>query len=694
MARTYLNINTVNHNHQTNSYEQVAEELEKKTKDLQDNLTRIREQMLNSGDDENTSLKDEASEYRAKLSQNIEDKELLRKYPYTFPYLYSFRERGSIDDEEGRFTEVLNDEPEIITEAQDVDIQELRLELSYKIDDVPFSVSVDPYDKPGENEQQLRGRISFSEKALEELNESRLKAILDFCEKHGFSSYDIDLPMKDGKIDLDEKLAELMQKVLEEKKQQDIERPGAEPDSDDIGHFQVLETKIDDLGITGIGKSNDKGAVKSKSVKKPQTYDDIYKAMVELLEQDMKKTRGASYFINHRGIDGFKTCVFSIYDKADPDNMKKDGVKDKNGIYVPTYAYRLYLAQDPKDGHFVFGYSTPGGKKMDDVMAGDFLGVVKKTGATHVNFSSLSSLDKGVWMMACAEKGLVPIGISLNMAKAKKMVDAAKNKLSAEEFTMFKKRLAEQMLENAQKKNPNDKYFGLPKSEYDFIQNLKTGYEFGNFKDAYEDEGGLYTTTMQKIAEGANDSKEGAATTFGAMSTLRDVFDIYMKYQHDSFGKFLQEGTTGRRQLTKEEIDTLKMIPADKSLMDLSKADFMAIYNTLLPRRIEDAKKDIYKAYERELYRKPQRADAIVLSSDLFPKVKAEVNGINIALSRSGIETLTLPNEHSGLEFARPEWLREKPQEKNKQASKPHNANAEQNTAVNAQQVQNSGNSR
>lgn len=687
MARTYLNINTVNHSHQNNSYENIQQELDKKEQDIQNNLTRIREQMLNSGEGDDSALKAEAEAYRARLSQTLEDKEFLEKYPDTFPYLYSFREHGEIDDISGKLTEVLDDEQEIITEAQDVNPKEERLELSYELDGVPFSVSVDPYDKPGEDDRQLRGRISFTDKSIEELNESRLKAILDFCEKHGFSSYDIDIPMKDGVVDLDEKLAELTKKVLEEKKQQDVENPGAGPEDVLPEHFNVLETQIDDLSLGADGKAP------INKAKKPQTYEDIRAAMIEMFEQDMKKTRGLSYFENRKGLDGLKTAVFSIYDKPDPDNMKKDGIKDKNGIYVPTYAFRFYLAQDPKDGHYVFGYSTPGGKKMDDTMAGDFLGIVKKTGATHVKFSSLSSVDKGVWMMACAEKGLVPIGISLNMAKAKKMVDAAKNKLSSEEFNLFKKRLGAQMLENAQKKNADDKYFGLPKSEYDFIQNLKTGYEFSNFKFAFEDEGGLYTTTMQKINEGASDSKEGAATTFGAMSALRDVFDIYMKYQHEPFGKFLQEGTSGRRELTKEELDTLKMIPADRSFMDLTKEDFMAIYNTLLPRRIEDAKQDIYKAYRRELKRKPQRADGVVLGSDLFPKVKAEVNGINIALTRNGIDTLTLPNEHSGLEFARPDWLQ--PGAQNTQTTQQSNTNQSTagNAAVNAQ-AQNAGNSR
>lgn len=707
MAQTYLETNTVNHNYQANSYENIEAELAAQEKHLQDNLSRIREEMLNAGDNAE-NLKAEAAGYRNILKQVYEDKALLEKYPDVFPYLYSVRERGKADDMEGKFTEVLQQEGDIITEAQDIAPQEERLELSYELDGIPFSISADPYDKPGEDERQLKGRISFSNKAIDELNESRLKAILEFCEKRGLSVYDIDIPMKDGVIDLDGKLAELTQKILEERKLQDIENPGAGPEDDNPEHYHTLET--DGQGalsaVDGAMIAGTNGKPQKKAPPKPVEFGDLRQELIDMLEKDMKKTRGLSYFETTQTIKGVRLKVFSIYDKPDADNMKKDGVKDKNGIYVPTYSHRLYMGQDPKDGHFVFGYSTPNSKKMDDTMAGDFMGIVKKTGATHVRFSDLQNLDKGVWMVACAEKGLVPIGISINQAKAVMMVEAARKKLSSEDFNLFKKRLGEQLLENAAKKNGSDKkYFGLPKSEYDYIQNLKKGYEFGNFKDAYEDDGGLYTTTLHKIEEGAADSKEGAATTFGAMGTLRDVFDIYMKYQHETFGCFLEQGTSGRRQFTKEELEALKAIPANKPMMELSKADFMTIYSVLLPRRIEDAKKDIYEAYKRELKRNPKRADGVILGSDVFPRYKSEVNGINIYLTRNGIDTLTLPNEHNGLEFARPEQLQPgaqntQQQSQNTQQGKQSGGNkAEGNNnnnsaaAVNAQ-AQNSANSR
>lgn len=681
MARTYLQTNTVNHNHQTNSYENIEQELRREEKYLNEQLMRIREELLN-GEQDDAELNAEQTSYRQALDTAVNDMELLKKYPESFPYLYSVRGYARTDDMRGQFREVLAEDAEIVTEAGDVMPREETLELAYEIDGVPFAISAEPYDKPGENEPQLKGRISFSDKALADLNEERLKQIFDFCEQHGMSVYDLDIPMKDGEVDLDEKLAVLTRKVLEAKREQNADNPGADVEDDDISRYQEIMPEVKDIDLAPA-----KGGKKAKA---PKTLDSVRDDLLEMIEKDMKKTRGLTFFERTRRVDGLATKIFSIYDKPDKDNEKKDGVKDKNGIYVPTYAYRLYISKNENTGRFVFGYSTPGGKKMDDTMAGDFIAIVKKSGATHVNFSKLSSADKGVWMMACAEKGLVPIGISINLAKAKAMVEAARKKLSNEEFVLFKKRLAEQMLENAEKKNPGKERSGLPKSEYDYIQTMRAGYDFENFRSAYDAEGGLYTTVLSRIEEGGNNAEKGAAITFGAMRTLRSVFDLYVKNQHGTFGEALSKSANGRYALTKEEIAALSVIPANKPMMDLGTADFMAIYRVLEPRQVKQAEEEIIAAYRRELKRKPQRADTIVLTSDLFPKVKSEVNGINIYLGREGIDTLTLPNEHSGLSFARPAELNPQPTNQNAPAAPQQQPN---NTMVNAQ-VQNSGNSR
>ena len=674
MAKTYLEINTVNHSFAEHGYESVSAELNRERDYQRDQILQISGMQKSADEKTQNQLTKEIEQFRSKLEQNRYNRELLKKYPDEFPVLYAMRNRVSEEEASFEFKEVLNEKPEIVTEAQDILPKEERLEMVCTVNGAgSFGLSIEPYDKPGEDNRQLKARINFSQKALDDLNAERLKRILEFCEQRGLSIYDIDLPMKDGKIDVDEKLAVLTRQLLEERQRKAAQQKSPDVDALTERDFNILDVKVPEAYVGDVDVQTPKAIAQGK--KKEKTLDGIRKDLTDMLEKDMHKTRGLSYFERIKKIDGKSTYVFSLYDKPSRDNEKLDGLKDKNGVYVPTYAYRLYISQDPKSGRFVFGYATPGGKKMDDVMAGDFLGIVKKTGATHVNFSNVSNLDKGVWLMACAEKGLVPIGIGINMAKAKAMVEAARKKLSSEEFMTFKRNLANQMLENAQQKckDKNDRKFGLPSSEFDYINNLKADYDFDNFRSAYDGDDGLYNEVLKDIERGGKDKETGAATTFGAMRTLRKVFDIYENYQYTTFGDFVRSEKYEHLKLTPEEKAKLSTIPENRVFTELTKDDFMLLYKTLLPRQVENSKKEILEAFRRETNRKgPKRADSVVLSSDLFPGVKGAVNEINIILKRNGIEALTLPTEHNGLDFARPQGFDEALEaEKNKSPQTP-----------------------
>lgn len=238
------------------------------------------------------------------------------------------------------------------------------------------------------------------------------------------------------------------------------------------------------------------------------------------------------------------------------------------------------------------------------------------------------------------------------------MVEAAKKKLTSEELIVFKRNLAEQMIENAQKKtkDKNDKTLGLQPSEWAYIESLRAGYEFENFRLAYEADNGLYNAVLEQIDKGSKDDETGAATTFGGMLTLRTVFDIYNYYQHKTFGEYLKDmPAAGNMALTIKERETLRIIPANKKFTDFNTEDFRLLYDTLLPRHIENSKTTILEAFAREDSRKgPKRASSVVLSGDLFPKYKGAVNEINTILTRQkGLDALTLPTEHKGLDFMR-----------------------------------------
>lgn len=676
MAKNFLETGTVNHSFREYSYDKVLAEINDDIEQNRRKINHLRQMAEDVSDDETKRSMEAEYKFCLEADQKLhEGISLLKDYPEEFPVLYAMISREGAEDTGVKFelNEVLAYTDEIVTESQDVMPKGKQLELVCDLPDAgKFGIVVTPYDKPGENDEQLKARINFADKTIEDLNEARLKAIIEFCEKKGLSVYDLSIPYKDGVIDIDEKLAELTRKILESRKLEDEQNSGVLPENenDNDNGFVMLEPEIRDIELDGVSRNG-----RPKKAKKPVMIDTIYDEMVSFMENDLKKTYGLSYFVKSQNMDGLKTYVFSIYDKPNKDNEKKDGVKDDKGNYVPTYAYRLYVAQNPNTGRFTFGYALPGGKKMDDTMAGDFLGVVKKTGVTHLRFHNVSNANKGVWLMACAEKGIVPIGISLNTAKAKAMVEAARKKLTTEEFIEFKYRLADQMIENAQEKckDKNDKTYGLSKSERDFIGGLRTARNFENFRQAYED--GLYGRVLDQIDIGSKDSEKGAAITFGSMKALRSVFDIYFNHHEESFGQRLEDI---RETLSSEEYEKLRAISPSKKLGDLSPADFVLIYDTLLPRHIENAEKDVLQAYARELKRKPQRADGVVLSSDLFPRYKGAVNEINITLSRSGIDNLTLPLEHKGLEFARPANFNEQV-----------NANTRTNTATMPAQTQN-----
>lgn len=596
MAKTYLDVKTVHHNFETYGYDNVLNELNR------------------AGDEE--------------------QKRLLENFPDSFPFLYAIRSRHMDGDVTFNFQTRPAQRDEIVTEAEDVrsNTQELSLDCNM-LDAGKFSISVKPYDRVGDEHQQLSARINFPQQTIEHLNAQRLKKILEFCEQHGFSVWGIELPYRDGVIDIDEKLGCLTKELLEEHNKSVTEHYAGHEEYQELPDPMIpLQTKM---------------PKKSKQ----QTLDNIREEFLNLLEKDMHCMRGLTYFEHRRKINGRTAYEFSIYDKPDKNNEKNDGRRDKDGVPVPTYRYRLYVSQDA-DGKFNFAYSVPHGKKIDDAMAGDLIGIIKKTGATHINFSNLNNAEKGVWLTACAEKGIVPIGISINVAKAKSMVESAKKKLTDEELRLFKRNLADQMIENAAAKNKDAPNYGLSKSEMAYISSLRAGYQFENFRLAYEDDNGLFAAVNQQIDRGSRDKKEGAAITFGGMQTLRTVFDIYIQYQNQTFGDYLNAPQSNSlMSLTDEEREKLREIPSNKPMTQLDTADFMLIYNTLLPRHIEKNKADIIQALERENTRKtPKRAENVVISADLFPRIKGDIIEINTILTRNmGIEALTLPTEHKGL---------------------------------------------
>ena len=572
MARTYLEFQTVNHRFETLSFENLKRELEAKgaTADIA----------------------------------------LLNKYPESFAKLYDIRENTQAEENisfEMRETNL--ERPEIVTEAKDVEDKEKRLELACQMEDgTSFSLMAEPYDKPGEDNPQLKMRLNFDDETLKNLNDEKFKRIMEFCERHGISVYDIDLPEAGSEFSLDEKLNELAHRFLENRHQEDVNTP------EDV---HIIQSEIEDVNL--------RAGIELKKKKGPKTLRSVYDDMVKFLENDIHKTRGLTYFEHMK--DGM--IEFSIYDKPSRENEKLDGQKDKNGVYVPTYAYRLYIGQNEKNGNFHFGYATPGGKKMDDVMAGDFMGVIKDSGADHLDFRNIPNQDKGVWLVACAEKGIVPIGISLNIAKMNMLKEKARAKLGQEEFIRFEKRLAEQYRENARAKGK-----ALEGSEESMLAGLEETYKFENFRKGY---GNIYLKFIDKIEEGSKDRDYGAATTIGAGFALTALCEIYKKMPNI-------ESFVSRHPEFKEAVMSTG-IPLKKSKHELAPKEWEKLYDALIPANIEKAKTEIQAELKREEARKYRRNPLIVVDG-FIKDIKGSLSSFNAYLQENGVDKLTLPTDY------------------------------------------------
>lgn len=720
MENRYLEINAINYNFESDGYEDVekqisrqAEMLLQQIQLLTDNLSKRSEQYI----------KEQSQALLKKLEAVRADQALLKKYPEEFPFLYTLREReisqNNVEDDETRSNIRMNlkqtplEDSEIVTEAQDVAEKDSQLELNVTLDEgTTFSISAAKFDKAGEDEPHMKARLNFEPNAIETLNQQRLKKIFDFCEKHGLSVYDMTLPTKDGLIDMDEKLASLTRELLDARQKENAENPGPDLESDDMKDFIAIEASAPEHTESAQASNENASDHKpetsakapddhfeglipeqispentdttpthtpapktdsSKETKSKKSLEDVRQDFIDFLEKDLHKTRGLTYFERSSKFKGEKTIVFSLYDKPNPDNERLDGLNDPKNphVYTPTYSYRLYLSQNKDNGRFVFGYATPGGKKMDDGMAGDILGVIKGTGCTHVNFSNLPNSDKPVWMIACAEKGLVPIGISITTAKAQTMVKRAREKLNDEDFIVFKYRLANQMIENAKKKckDKNSPTYGLSPSDFNYISSLKNSYGFENFRLIYQADGGLYQTVMKKIDEGGHDSKKGAATTLGAMQTLRSVFDFYFEHQDETIGKRL-DTLLEQHKITPQERQALAVLNPNIQLKDMSKESMMTVYNTLLVRQTKEMEDKIIAEYKKDDSARAHRADDIIISSTIFPIVKGNISRINTQLWQNDIDKLELPLEHTGLFYERPEEMKWKNLERKIKAEK------------------------
>jgi len=573
----------------------------------------------------------------------------------------------------------------------------LELECTFG-DGTTFSLSALPATPKTADKDEpalLKGQISLSEETLKDLNSEKLKRILDFCERYGFSTFGLSIPTRGGEIDVDEKLAELLKEYQEQREANAKDTPFIM-----LGEDEVTNTSDEKSIFHGGGYSSEAEFVAPSGEEAPvqdnivgddraHIHDGIPAKRLSLnemvgnmrvfIEKDLQKRKGLSYWEHVKTIDGRKAYVFSLYDKESADNWKEDGRKNKDGVYVSTASCRIMVSQD-KSGKFFFGYATPNGAKMNDSLACDLLGEIQKAGTTHLNFSNIPNQDKVTWLNACAEKGIVPTGLSYSKSKVEGMLEKAQKKLSTEEYATFVERLMDQWEENAAKKGKP-----LPVSDQEYIRkcrndalNKREGQEgllekaeferkFKNFRDSYDAADGLLMKVNKLILNGSMDRRSGAATTIAAMTTLARTFDVVLGTADNknnaldvTLGERMDEllrnplkdgeGHPIMIRLTEEEKRILTPL-AGKKIKDLNKEDYNSIFDILYKRQLKQTKQTIVEIIKGDLAGKIHVKEHLLVEQRVWNGALGSVRLVNENLRKigAGVEALTLPDKHSGL---------------------------------------------
>ncbi len=696
MAGIYLETETLNHNFEEYSYASVEKELAQgiKLMDLEAELAKEEAQKESC-----EKTKDELTDYQR----------LLKAYPNEFPVLYRIYKHGIADEDDKKilyqFKNTDYRKPDIVTESDDVADPKGQLELECTLPDgSKFGLSA--LHRDGAENKLLTGQISFEDEMLEKLNAENFKRIMDFCERCGFSTFGLKIPTHGGMIDAEEKIKEL-NALLEEYKKQVLDEREKTPSPTKTGENENGEPEYEDPNINIVyegpvlsapeAPSLDPDAPKAKA-KEEMDLNKFLKGFREFIQKDLHKKPGLSYWEHSTRINGQKMTVFVLYDKEDRENDKNDGRVDPKKPHVHNYifSYRLYVGQKD-DGTFTFGYTTPNGKKIDDVMAGDFIGEIKKAGITHLNLKNLQNVDKMVWMLACAEKGIVPSGVSINQAKADKMIQAAKAKLSVQEFATFERRLMEQLEENAKNKGKE-----LPLSEQAYIKERKNESQklletqndalntarfeekFHNFRNAYNND--LKKMAENTIATGVMDTQTGAADAIAAMNAITRTFDMSLGDKCDMdmtlaerFDELMSNpiinektGHTISIRLTEHEKRAISMVVSpEKKVKDLSGEDWKRIYNIMFERTYKEAREAIIEVYKKD---ESSRAHAIdnILINKVWKRASVAYDKVHIRLMSQGAEELKAPKKDGELMYQRPKeltWEYIQEQEKKKKAA-------------------------
>ncbi len=537
-------------------------------------------------------------------------------------------------------------------------------------------------------------QFDFSDKSQDKVNKEKIKQIVEYCEKFGFSVFDLSIPTTyEGDVDIDafykaheldipsgelldlqrgfyrvlreiqnEKEAEYRQRDEDEMRSMEVTRarkaaekendPDFNPDDygDDLEPKESASAGEEELPdpewVEAARDSTDEvqqaaaqaymaAKAAKKKERKKKALKSVEKEIEDLLQSGFGKQRDVSYI--KKGLFHSAWTEYIVYDQDYA--YKDDGKRDKNGVAKFTYSYKLFIRKD-KNGGISFAYRTPNGKKIDDSVIDGLAGKFKDLGYTHINFpQGIPDNEKAIWRKALAEKGIVIKGMSIDRSKAEGMIKAAKEKLSTEKLVEFKYRLALQMKENyaAKGKTPDD-------SEREFVQGLINSYRYRAFTNGYAM---AVKSKLTHIMRDDTDRDFGAVNKIAAFRTLRVMFDLYQAALDSP--SLLVDGIKTKEgfELNDKEKEDLRQAGLVGPVEEFTPEQLATLYEILGHRQREEVKTVVYADLDEmmdqpEYFRGAKRAHDIIIRGIYDTEVQ-KVNGINEDLAANGIDEIGLP---------------------------------------------------
>ncbi len=617
--------------------------------------------------------------------ENRHQNSLLNRYGDAYSYLYQIKSLTDkyADDVKCSLEEIEQINPAgIIAQEQYFEMsanpnsESKQLALNVQLSSGErFALTMPPYDKPGEDKKQVKAQLSFGDKALQELNVDKLARIMEFCEMHGLSTFQMDIPYSfDGSIDFDGKMKAMLQQVQNNARidmvaNNEAELKSIEANTKELqlqnGNEELPEDVYADIpydneillsvsepeiireanAVAPISSSQQVSApvasTRAKPVKSKKTQADAEECLEKFIENGLRKEKNQSYFKRKSGLFGKGWTEYVIYEKPDKDNMKKDGKRNDKGEPQFTYSAKIFVKND--NGKFRFAYRTPHKKKIDDSIVNGMVGQMKDLGITHVSFpDGLQDSEKKLWRIALAENGIVPKGMGLDRSKAEAMLKAAKEKLSTEAYRKFRYRLAIQMDKDNKKKGKV-----VSTSEQNYIDSLINSQKYLAFTEGYGEK--LKSVLRDKLDKADVNHEDGAIEKTAAYMAMRRLFDAY----HETVNSV---NILDSHILTATEKQNMRNAGLIGPVSEMNETQLETLYEILYENSKVEAKKEIdnalmdAKAVGGRTAKGAVRADNIILT-EVFNGARNRFEKVNEILKSLGADELDFPKAFGRLHY-------------------------------------------